>query len=104
MAKHLALLIIEDSEHEADLIVRSLVSGGFDVHTERVNTKEGMSAALGHGRWDVVISAFALASFSGPAAFALFREFGHDIPFSSSSELLAKTMLFNSLKAGGTTF
>ena len=46
MIKKLSTLIVEDSEADAELIVRELQDGGFDPVYERVETQPGMTAAL----------------------------------------------------------
>jgi len=42
----LRLLLIEDSPDDAALVVRELTRGGYDVDVDRVDTPEGLVAAL----------------------------------------------------------
>ena len=46
MTTPLNLLIIEDSEDDALLLVRELSKNGYDLVSERVDTREAMRAAL----------------------------------------------------------
>ena len=46
MSKTLRLLQIEDSESDADMILRLLMQGGFEVTSHRVEDAEGLRQAL----------------------------------------------------------
>jgi hypothetical protein len=46
MSKHLRVLIVEDSENDAVLLLRALRRGEFEPQFERVDTAEAMAAAL----------------------------------------------------------
>src|SRR5574341_1267252 len=81
MPKPLHILIIEDAEDDALLLLRELRRGGYEPVSERVETAEAMRAALEHGKWDIVISDYILPKFSGPAALAVLRESDLDLPF-----------------------
>ncbi len=81
MSIPLRLLIVEDSEDDTLLLVRELRHGGYDVTFERVNSAETMRAMLDRQAWDIVISDHAMPHFSGPAALAVLRARGLDLPF-----------------------
>ena len=51
----LRVLLVEDSDVDAKLVLRELKRGGFEVEAERVETQEQMSAALERVTWDVVL-------------------------------------------------
>ena len=55
MSVPLRVLIVEDSEDDTSLLVRELRRGGYELTFERVDTPTGMSAALDHKEWDLVI-------------------------------------------------
>ena len=67
MIKKLSTLIVEDSEADAELIVRELQDGGFDPLYERVDTQPGMVAALERRDWDIIISDYSMPQFGGDA-------------------------------------
>ncbi|MGB2855795.1 MAG: PAS domain S-box protein, partial [Dehalococcoidia bacterium] len=48
---------------------------------ERVDTPEAMHAALDKQTWDIVLSDYAMPQFSMPAALAMVKEKGLDLPF-----------------------
>jgi adenylate cyclase len=77
----LRLLLIDDSEDDAQLVLHALRSGGFDVFYERVDALESMQAALDRGGWNLVISDYTMPKFSGLGALEVFRKGGVDIPF-----------------------
>jgi CheY-like chemotaxis protein len=80
MSEPINLLLVEDNEYDAVLLVHALRSAGFDVTMERVQTAEEMQAALANHAWDAVISDFKLPSFSAPKALETLRKSGKDLP------------------------
>ncbi len=81
MATRLRLLLVEDSPHDATLVVDALQQGGYEVATERVWSSERLVDALEHDAWDLVIADYTMPGFSGTAALALVREHDPDLPF-----------------------
>ena len=63
MNQPIKVLIIEDNEDDALLILRSLRQGDLDVSSQRVETADGLVEALNNGCWDVVISDYNLPHF-----------------------------------------
>jgi hypothetical protein len=58
MGKSLRVLMVEDSENDALLLLSQLRRGGYDVAYEQVDTPQAMSLSLDRQEWDAVISAF----------------------------------------------
>jgi two-component system, cell cycle sensor histidine kinase and response regulator CckA len=81
MSQPLRILLIEDMESDAELILRALRGGGFELEHLRVDTPQAMTAALADRPWDLVISDFTMPQFSGLDALALLQESGLDTPF-----------------------
>ena len=77
----LRVLLIKDSAEEADLLLRALGRGGVDPVWERVETADGLRAALADGPWDAVLSDYTLPGFGAPAALAVVRGADPDLPF-----------------------
>jgi PAS domain S-box-containing protein len=100
MERPLRVLIVEDSEDDALLIVRTLKKGGFDPVHERVETAEGMLSALSGGSWDVVLCDYKMPRFSGLRALEIFREAGIDIPFILVSGTIGEEVAVEAMKAG----
>lgn len=81
MGVPLHVLIVEDSENDALLLIRALRRGGYDLMSERVDTAAAMNAALDRQTWDIVIADYTMPEFNGVAALALVRARGLDLPF-----------------------
>jgi len=100
MQELLRALIVDDSEHDASFLVRELQQGGFQVDFQRVDTEEGMTAALKASRWDILICDYAMPVFSGPRALAVYQKSGLDIPFFLVSGVVGEHIAVDMLKAG----
>jgi len=96
----LRLLIIEDSEDDARLIVRDLQRGGYAPSYERVDTDAAVRAALTRGPWDVIISDFNMPTFSGTDALKLLREHDQDTPFIFVSGTIGEDVAVEAMRAG----
>jgi PAS domain S-box-containing protein len=100
----LRVLIIEDSEDDATLLLRELKRGGYDVAFERVDTPAAVRSALTNQAWDVVISDYAMPAFDAPAALAILHEVGLDLPFIISSGTVGEETAVAALRAGAHDF
>ncbi len=81
MSQRLRVLLIEDQENDAELVLHALRSGGFEPEHQRVDTPEAMTAALAGRPWDLVISDFTMPRFNGLDALELLQQSGLDTPF-----------------------
>jgi len=100
MNRVLNLLQVEDSESDAALVVRELERAGHKVHAERVETAPRMRAALQAGSWDAIIADYHLPQFDAPAALAILRKSGLDIPFLVVSGAVGEERAAAMMKAG----
>lgn len=100
----LRLLLIEDSENDADLILLELAAAGLDVAARRVDSIEAVRAALADECWDLVISDFNLPRFSAAGALAVVLERGLDMPFIVVSGFIGEEAAVAILKAGAHDF
>ena len=100
MTKQLHILIVEDSEDDALLLLRELKQGGYEPVYERSETPESMKAALEKGRWDIIISDYILPGFSGLAALDLLKQSGQDLPFIIVSGNIGEDIAVAAMKAG----
>ena len=100
MSKALNILQVEDSESDAALIVRLLENAGYDVKWQRVERAAEMRAALENGTWDAIIADYRLPQFDAPAALAVLRETGLDIPFIVVSGAVGEERAVAMMKAG----
>jgi len=100
MGRALNVLLVEDSDDDAELVLRELQRGGFDLVCERVQTREAMSATLPKLRWDVIVSDYSLPKFSAPDAFATLLATGLDIPFIIVSGTVGEETAVRAMKLG----
>ncbi len=98
--KPLRVLVVEDSEDAANIVVHELKRGGFEPAFERVDTPEAMRAALQTGSWDAVICDYVMPDFSGPAALKLMQECGLDLPFIVVSGRIDEETAVEMMRAG----
>jgi PAS domain S-box-containing protein len=104
MKKNLHILIIEDSESDAKLVVHTLQSSGYLVHYQRVERSENMKTALQTRNWDVVISDYNLPAFSAPKALETLQSCGLDIPFIVVSGTIGEEAAVALMKAGASDY
>lgn len=96
----LRLLLVEDNELDAELVVATLERSGYEVHGHRVDSLEGLRLALHSSEWDAVISDHSLPGFSGHEALQLVRSSGEDLPFLILSGTIGETTAVEYMKAG----
>jgi|RhiMethySRZTD1v2_1073278.scaffolds.fasta_scaffold15963_7 two-component system cell cycle sensor histidine kinase/response regulator CckA len=102
--KRVRILVIEDSPADAELLIRELKSGGYEVAATRVETADAMRLALQTETWDVVISDYSLPRFSAPEALMVLRDTGRDLPFIIVSGTIGEEAAVESLRAGACDF
>ncbi|MFT5679836.1 MAG: signal transduction histidine kinase/DNA-binding response OmpR family regulator [Myxococcota bacterium] len=94
------LLLVEDSEDDAGLILASLRRFGLKVSHVRVETEGGLRDQLNSAEWDVVISDFALPSFDGLRAAAMVRSHDPELPVVLLSGVLGEERAIQAMRAG----
>src|ERR671916_77575 len=101
MGVDLRVLLVEDSEDDALLLLRTLRKGGYEPTWERVDTPQDMEAALDGTSWDLVISDHSMPAFSSSAALGLLRRKGFvDLPFIIVSGQIGEDAAVAAMKAG----
>src|SRR5690606_25429613 len=104
MRRPLRALLVEDVERDALLLVRELERGGFDVSFERVDTAEGLAAALDRQSWDIIVSVYTTPAFDAPRAVALGRQRRRDPPFIIVSGSVDEKTAVGAIRAGAHDF
>jgi signal transduction histidine kinase len=103
-AQSLRILLVEDVEDDALLLVRELRKGGIDPDYARVETAEELRAALAKGPWDAVFADYSLPSFTGLDALRIMRENGLDLPFILVSGVIGEEQAVEALQDGAHDF
>ena len=84
MNQLLRILVVEDSEDDAALLLNALRQGGFEIRDYSVvNNAVAMRAALERQDWDVITSDKDMPRFSALTALALAKELRPGVPFIS---------------------
>src|SRR5438445_10157707 len=100
----LRVLVVEDSEDDAKLLLLELQRGGYELAHRRVETTETMRSALAEVTWDIVISDYSMPRFSAAAALAVLKESDVDIPFIIVSGTIGEETAVETLHAGAADF
>ncbi len=100
----LHILIVEDSEDDALLLLRELRRGNYELTFARVDTPEAMQEALDRQKWDLVISDYSMPQFSAPAALELLQKSGYDLPFIILSGTIGEDTAVAAMKSGAHDF
>jgi two-component system, cell cycle sensor histidine kinase and response regulator CckA len=104
MGVPLRLLLVEDSEDDALLVVRELTRAGFSPAAERVDSRATMESALDRQSWDLIIGDYSMPDFRGADALALVRERGLDVPFVIVSGTIGEERAVAAMKAGASDY
>lgn len=104
MAKPLNVLMIEDSEDDAMLIVHELEHGGYDVCWERLDRAEAIKEALARKEWDVILSDHAMPGICAPEALAIVKQCKVDAPFIIVSGWMTEELAESAKKEGARDF
>jgi signal transduction histidine kinase/DNA-binding response OmpR family regulator len=100
MAEPLRVLLVEDYEDDAALLLRELKRGGYEPLARRVETADAMLAALEEQEWDIIIADYTMPQFSGLAALRLYKGKELDIPFILVSGTVGEEEAVGAMKAG----
>jgi CheY-like chemotaxis protein len=100
MGVPLRLLIVEDLDDAAVLLVRECKRGGYAPVFERVDTAAAMKVALDRQAWDVVLSDHQMPQFDSLAALRLIRERELDLPFIIVSGNIGEEVVAAAMTAG----
>ena len=104
MTDPLRVLLVEDSENDALLVASALEQAGFNVVSQRVETRESLQQALTQHPWDLVISDYSMPRFSGTEALQLVREYRLDIPVIFVSGTIEEEIAVEAMRAGANDY
>lgn len=100
MSTKLRILLIEDSEKDALLLVENLHKGGYQPEYQVVDTAKALQAALDNAQWDIVIVDYSLPGFSGMAALKLISKNNLNIPAIMVSGKMGEETAVEAMRAG----
>ena len=100
MPKTLRVLIVEDSENDALLVLDRLKNEGYQIIHKRVDTAGEMNTALDNEIWDIIIADYSMPQFSGLKALEILKARELDIPFILVSGTIGEDIAVKAMKAG----
>jgi PAS domain S-box-containing protein len=100
MAEQLRVLLVEDSEDDAALLLRELKRAGYEVAHDRVYSAEAIETSLAKHDWDLVISDHGMPAFSGTEALQIVRRLAPDVPFIFVSGSIGEDIAVAAMRAG----
>lgn len=100
----LNVLLIEDDEDDATLLLRMLEKHGFDLHSQVVSNRESLKEAFIGGGWQIIISDYSLPGFDAVEALEIIRERDRDIPVIVVSGTIGEEIAVKILKKGANDY
>ncbi|MBL8265565.1 response regulator [Steroidobacter sp.] len=98
------ILLLEDSEIDAELATTHLAKAGTASVVQRVATRDEFMREIGTGNYDVVLADYSLPDFDGIAALDIVREHCPDMPFIFVSGVVGEEFAINALRRGATDY
>lgn len=98
------ILLVEDTEADAELVLASLRSAKLEVEHTRVWSRSGLSDALGHGPWDAVLCDHSMPQFDGLSALYMVRAHDADLPFIIVSGAIGEETAVAAMRNGAQDF
>lgn len=96
----LRVLLVEDNEDHAFLVMHELKKGGYDVDLLRVESLQDIRNSLDSREWDVLLCDYALPGFNGLDVLQEFSGRNLDIPFIIISGEIGEDTAVSLMKSG----
>lgn len=103
MATPLSVLILEDRESDAELMLHELRRAGFKPQWQRVETEQDYLAHL-HPALDVILADYTLPQFDALRALHLLQKRGLDIPFIVVTGSISEEVAVECMKQGAADY
>ena len=103
-AKPLKVLVVEDSEFDARMLINILRQGGYRPNFKRVETRDAFSSELAAGGYELVLADYNMPEFSAPEALETLQGTEHDIPFIIVSGGIGEDTAVAAMKAGANDY
>ena len=100
MHKRLQVLVVEDSEDDAELMIQALRRGGFEFHHERVTTDRELQSALKAQTWDLALCDYNLPRLDGHQALATITSVQPDTAVIFVAEIVGEETAAELMRSG----
>src|SRR5437870_3505705 len=99
MSQLIRVLLVEDSDDDAQLLLRVVRRAEYEVNYQRVDNADELKGALKQQNWDLVVSDYVMPGFNGLDALALCKAAGLDAPFIVVSGQIGEDLAVAAMKA-----
>lgn len=100
----LSVVIIDDSEPDAELVVRELRRGGFEVTHERVEEREALAQTLKRRKWDIAFNDYSLGGLTIKDSLDVIAHHTDDLPVVCLSGMAGEEVAVEVMRAGARDF
>ncbi len=100
----LCVLLLEDSDIDAELIAGHLTKAGLDFTLHRATDRKSFVAAIEAGVCEVILADYALPDFDGLSALTIARALAPDVPFVFVSGVVGEEFATAAIKRGATDY
>lgn len=100
----LRILMVEDSEIDAELILNDLRRGRYEIEAKRVEDETSLRRVLETFSPDLILADYRLPNFDGCAAMRIAREYKPGIPLIFVSGAIGEERAVELLKSGATDY
>ena len=100
MPERIRILLVEDSEDDAALLLAALRREGYPVEVERVERADAFEQALAREPRDLILCDYALPGFGALAALEIAKRLARDTPFIIVSGSVPEHTAIEALRAG----
>jgi PAS domain S-box-containing protein/putative nucleotidyltransferase with HDIG domain len=102
--KKIKILIVEDSEDDAILLIRWIKKDGLDPIYKRIDSLKAMKAALNKEEWNIILSDYSLSKFNALDALNLLIKNNYEIPFIIVSGTVGEDIAVKTMKKGANDY
>ncbi len=104
MGTPLRLLMVEDSDDDAQLLLVKVRRAGYEPDYVRVDNEPDLREALRDPSWQIVVSDYAMPGFSGLKALQILRDLNPDIPFILVSGTVGEEIAVDAMRNGANDY
>ncbi|VAW75657.1 diguanylate cyclase/phosphodiesterase (GGDEF & EAL domains) with PAS/PAC sensor(s) [hydrothermal vent metagenome] len=104
MTAPLRVLIVEDNDDDAQLLLVRLRRAGYSPDYIRIDNADSLRKALHNHNWQIVISDYAMPGFSGLEALRILRAQDQDTPFILVSGTVGEEIAVEAMRFGANDY